>query len=412
MKIIILQDIAYRFPENELAQYHGAIWAEELISRGHAATKMVIGDPATTRPRSPLLSVSTIKQRKDPAFWAAQKADIILYYVPTNYLGCDILKAIKQGSPRTMLVARIEGSRGPQIPSFSSFLNSFLGFYIRHRHCHVERHDHATLSPPAACAYAAASTIHRYVHSNESVYCGIAHWADFITHSTDLAVLEETSFLRHFGQENCISKIVKMGYPIRSGFPSGLQGKTPFSMISIANWKPVKDPELTAKAVASVLRDNPDATYTVIGKNSDDVTSVLQKLVPMAMNRVTTMDQISNKEIVRYLSSAQVFVCTSWTEGYCSACVEALCCGCSMALTSGHNLICFKDFVANGCGTQARTRRVSDMAAAIHHELDVWAKNPSRGIQISDCWKTSLAPVLCDQLLDLHSLHCNCKVYV
>lgn len=400
MKFIILQDIPYRRPEGALAQYHGAIWAEELRRRGHEATKMVIGDPNAISPKSPLLSLSTSEQRRDPAFWREQDADCVLFYAGPS-VGCvDVVRAIKKGSPRTKVVSRIEAYWAPRKQTPRSLVRAFRECYANKRHCPTERFDFEKRAILPALLRTVAATSRLWLRPSGNALIQLVEASDRTTFFFPRLVEETKKFLRESNRPDLLDRIVWSGYPVRPEFrPPEPGGKQPGSVISIANWRHFKDPELTADATSIVLRNDPQASFTVIGQKSDRVANRILASVPDAAPRLHSFDHVDNWRIPELLARAQVFLLCSYREGIPSVLSEALCCGCSLALSAGPAVGAFRDYLDHEDGTQAASRRPRDMADAVLSELAQWRLNNRNSFDISKRWSGTIVSSLCDELI-------------
>ena len=401
MKIIILQNVPYRHPEGTLAQYHGAIWAEELRRRGHDATKMVIGDPSLVSPESPLLSLSTQQQRMEPAFWRKCGADIILSYGGYSETDLQLVRAIKTGSPKTMFVARIEGLAAPAARSVRASLGAFPARYIAARHCPTESFAKEKASAGYAFLRALAQTVRSCITSPCGCFENLADAADAVTFFFPRLVEEAQDFLRQVGRADLSGKVRWAGYPVRPEFVPPTDAKTSRTVVSVANWRHFKDPELTADAMAIVLRKCPKVTYTIIGQHSQRVASRIVEKNPDSSSQVIAREHIENKMLPSIISQSQVFLLCSYREGVPSVLSEALCCGCSLALSKGPAVGAFRDYLALGDGSQARSRHPQDMAEAILSELDAWASNRRNANMIANKWADTHVSSLCETLLSI-----------
>lgn len=400
MKIVILQPVAYRFPEGVMPQYHGAIWAEELQRRGHDATKMVVGDPATTTPVSPLLSLSTMSQRFDPDFWRILGADIVLSYGGFAPIDLRIARAVKTGSPNTQFVARMEALLSPRKRSIRASLAGFPAYYVAARHCPTESFVRQKAPVVPALLRAAAKTARSIFANPAGEFLRLAETADAVTLFFPRLVEEAQSYLRSMGRDDLVRKVHWAGYPVRSEFAlSPDRRKRPGQVVSVANWRHVKDPELTADAMAIVLRECPDATYTVVGERSYHVAKRILARFPDAESRVRVMEHVDNHQLPEWMAGSEVFLLCSHKEGIPSVLSEALCCGCSLALAPSPAVGAFRDYLRDGDGTLARSRRPRDMANAIRCELDLWKRKQRNADEIAGRWDRTRVTSLCDDLL-------------
>lgn len=400
MKFIILQDIHYRRPEGALAQYHGAIWAEELRRRGHEATKMVVGDPATTAPESPLLSLSTARQRIDPSFWRDQRADCVLYYANPSADCVRVVRAIKSGSPATRVVSRIEAFWTPERWSVRRACNGFARRYVEARHCPTERFDRETWAVLPAVLRAAAGEAKRMLRNPAEEFLRLADASDATTFFFPKLVDEAKSFLNGRGRPDLAAKVRWAGYPVRPEFQPPANGvKRAHSVISVANWRHFKDPELTADAMALVLSKVPDATFTVVGERSDRVADRIAAACPEVASRVRAFAHADNWALPAWLSESQVFLMCSIREGIPSVLSEALCCGCSLALSTGPAVGSFREYLAGGTGSQAVSRSPEDMAAAVLSEFRLWDCGTRNSDALARQGARSHISALCNGLL-------------
>ena len=405
MKIVILQPVPYHRPEGVLSQYHGAIWAEELQRRGHDAIKMVIGDPSETTPDSPLLSLSTIRQRLDPNFWRELGADIVLSYGGFATTDLRLVRAVKTGSPNTRLIARVEGLQAPRKRSLRASIGEFPARYVAARHCPTESFSKEKAPVVTALLRAVAQTVRSLAADPAGSFLGLAETADAVTLFFPRLVKKTQSYLESAGRTDLLPKIHWAGYPVRREFAihPGCCKKSGH-VISVANWRHFKDPELTADAMAIVLRERSDATYTVVGERSDRIAHRILARLPGAGSRIRAMDHVDNHRLPELMTDAVVFLLCSHREGIPSVLSEALCCGCSLALAPGAAVGAFRDYLAEGDGTLARSRHPRDMAHAVLRELDAWTDGSRKALDISQKWDKTRVRSLCDDLALMASL--------
>ena len=398
MKFIILQDLPYSLPEGPLAQYHGIIWAEELVRRGHEATKMVIGNPDIIKPVCPLLSVSTSKQRTNPAFWRNQRPDFVLYYAPFNKIGIQTLGAIREGWPSAFIVARHQGVFGFPQKTPRVIVDVLRYHFVQRRHCPTEGYEKQQSPRTFAAIYALVKTVLGFFSFDKRLLVQMAELSDKVTFQTENCVADAKRLLR--SSPDLADKIDVMGYPIRKSFGVDPKGKTSKSVISIANWRHFKDPELTADAMALVLSRDPEVTYTIVGRDSNRVADRLLTQCPNAKNNVRVFAQIPNSELPELLSTQQVFLACSWREGYCVALSEALASGCSLVCTSGAALRGFREHVEKGTGIQAKRRTPEAVARCVLNELSEWEKGTRMAGEISERRiRMERVDYLCDRLV-------------
>lgn len=401
-KAIILQNNPYRLPENRLAEYHGATFAEEFHRRGVEATKMVVGDPEKDRPISDLLSISSMEQRLSPDWWRQQDCDLIIFYGGQNPKNIPVLRTIKQGLPNCSLVLKMDAAYGPFLPTLKQFVDSLRALYVKDRHGHVGPQGHSSAPPILALARAAVKTLINCTPSHQRTLIRLFEIPDFVSYENVSALKEAQLWTEWHHRRALYQKLVWLGYPVRATFaaPRAIERK-PGSIISVANWKHAKDLPLHSKSLALVLEKAPQATATLIGEHSKELLQMVLHHSPAAETRIVQIDEISNKALPDYLHAAEVFQLCSLTEGICSSVIEALCCGCSVALSTGIGVPCFTEFADDNCGTQARTRSVPDMADAVLSELELWKLKKRDPNHIRQKWSRTLVPNLCEHICEV-----------
>ena len=217
-------------------------------------------------------------------------------------------------------------------------------------------------------------------------------------------VRKAAAFMSEHGRGDLVPKLKHAGYPVRPEFRPAPDGsKTPCSVVSVANWRHVKDPELTADAMSIALENNPDATYSVIGMESDRVARRIIGNAPSVAGRVQSFEHIDNWKIPEFFASAQVFLQCSYKEGIPSVLSEALCCGCSLALAPSPACGAFSDYASNGCGTVAKSRSAHDVADAVSREFEAWRTGARTPSTLADKWNGTRVSSLCDSLIELVS---------
>lgn len=405
-KAVIVQNNLYCMPENRLAEYHGAIFAEAFQRLGVSATKMVLGDPATQHPQSPILSISSMEQRLSPEWWKEQGYDLILFYGGHDLKNIPVLRAIKQGLPASPLILKTDAAYGPAIPTARQLGQTFRTFYIKDRHGHVGPQGHGSAPPVLALARAMGKVFVNASPAYQRALVSLFEIPDYVSYENISALQEAQNWAIWNERQDLRDKIIWLGYPVREAFASPQTSviRKTGSIISVANWKHAKDLPLHARALAVVLRERPSASATLIGEDSQRVLQMTLQHFPEAEPRITQINELSNKALPAHLQAAEVFQLCSFTEGICSAVIEALCCGCSAALSTGLGVPCFKEFVADDCGTQAISRRPRDMADAILHELDLWESGKRDPEHIRAVWSKTLVTNLCQHLCDATGL--------
>lgn len=395
-----MQSIPYSRDEKRLAQYHGAIFAETLQTMGVDACKMVLGDPAQDQPESPLLDVSSVRHRISPDFWAHHGFDLVVVYGGENTRNLPMLKAIKNGSPETILVLKMDSANGPfrRIPT--DLARAVKIAYLKDRHGHVRNHVHDSNAPHAAAIKAFFKLIRLLSPAYSNQVRRLFEVPDFISYESRLALDEARLWLKSNRLESLGTKLIWLGYPVRDEFAkiNDHTCRKPKSIISVANWTHAKDLVLHAKSLAIVLRTNPAAIFTLVGANSNKLYDLIINEFPAAAPRIRRIEEVLNTELPELLQTSNVFMLCSFTEGYCSVVAEALCSGCSVALSTGPAVPCFKEFSANHCGTQARSRRPEDMAEAVLNEIAAWENGLRDPVAIQARWSKTLVSNLCSRL--------------
>jgi glycosyltransferase involved in cell wall biosynthesis len=401
-KAVFVQSIPYSPLEGRLAQYHGAIFAEKLREWGVDATKMVVGNPTKQIPTSPLLSISSPKQRVSPEFWREQAYDLVVLYGSEDIRNIPMMRAIKQGSPKTVLILKIHSAYGPFVQNFNGILKNMCVTYAKTRYGHWARGKDGAI--PGSIVISLLKTMLQVIRMSSPLYkydlLRVYEASDFFSFENMYVVEQAKNFFQYNKRPDLASKIVWLGYPVRDQFASITEQTTKkaASIISVANWKYSKDILLHAAAIALILQTNPKVHFTVIGANSRNLYDRIIKLVPDAAPQITQIEEVSNKDLPGYLLAAQVFMLCSFSEGNCSAVLEALCSGCSAALSSGIAVPCFKEFVEHDCGTQAASRSPTDMAAAVIKELSAWESGGRDPLAIKDRWSKTLVSNLCKHI--------------
>lgn len=404
-KAIILQNNPYRLPENRLAEYHGAIFAEEFRRHGVDATKMVLGDPEKDKPISPLLSVSSMNQRLSTKWWQSQAADLVIFYGGQDVKNIPVMRAIKEGLPNSKLILKMDAAYGPLTHSVTDIKKSIAAIYTKTRHGHWKHGKDGAI--PGSFATAAATALIKTALSQTprsiKKILSLFERADFVSYENASALTEAQHYCISHNRSDLATKIIWVGYPVRRTYlePRPKIARKPASIISIANWKHAKDLGLHAAALAEVFRRHSTARFTLIGNNSSQLLDMIVSTLPSAAGRIEQINEISNQSLPDYLFRSQVFMLCSFSEGICSAVIEALCAGCSAALSTGIGVPCFTEFVADDCGTQANTRSVADMANAVLSELDLWKLKKRDPNHIRQIWSRTLVPNLCEHICEV-----------
>lgn len=401
-KVIILQNNLYRLPENRLAEYHGAIFAEEFRRHGVDAIKMVLGDPEKDKPISPLLSVSSNKQRLSAKWWQSQAADLIIFYGGLNLNNIPVMTAIKQGLPEAKLILKMDTALGPHIFTPRTIFTHLARSYIKDRHGHVHNGNHDQNSPLLASITAIIRTIRIASKGYQNKIHTLFSLPDYVSYELDRAVHEARKWAAYYQFDDIKDKFIWLGYPVRTEFatPRGVNRK-PGSIISVANWKHPKDLDLHSKALVKTMQSRTGASATLIGADSSTLLIMILGQDPTLASRIVQINEVSNKELPAHLQASEVFMLCSFTEGVCSAVIEALCSGCSVALSSGLGVPCFEEFASFGCGTQADSRTPSDMADAVLSELSAWESQTRNSERIRRTWSRTLVPNLCEHICEV-----------
>lgn len=400
-KAVFVQNNVYHLPENRLAEYHGAIFAEEFRKHGVQATKMVLGDPDIDKPISQLLHVSSLKQRLSPVWWKAQGYDLIVFYGGLDLANLPVIRAIKEGLPCSSLILKMDAATGQSVTRPRDLVKDFHRCFMQDRHGHVVNGEHAQNNFLSSMLVAGARTLRSTLPHCRRQYRELFSVPDFVSYELQMAVAQSRNWSRHYKYHDLVDKFIWLGYPVRSEFAEPLDiRRKPGSIISVANWKHAKDLNLHAQALSEVFMKHPTATATLIGEDSAVLQNMILRQTPSSADRIVQISEISNKDLPVHLQSSQVFMLCSFTEGVCSAVIEALCSGCSTALSTGPAVPCFKEFVANDCGTQAKSRSFPDMANAVLNELALWETNARNFDHIRQTWNCTLVPNLCSHICE------------
>ncbi|MEI8205756.1 MAG: glycosyltransferase [Kiritimatiellales bacterium] len=403
-KITFVQSAPYKEDETRLAQYHGAVFAEYLRGKGVDATKMVLGDSLKKKPSSPLLSISSYEERCSPEWWAKEDYDIVLVYGGMDFSYDPVFKAIKKGAPRTVVFLRMDAAYGPFFPKVRRLCQNFHITYVNDRYSHIfdPAVGHQSNSVFGALAIAAVNSLR--VFSPRHTRAIVEHFQlpDYVTYENQSALDDAKKWIQEYGGKRVEEKFIWCGFPIRASFSRILSEveRKPASILSVANWKPQKDIALHAKTTKIVLERCPEATFTIVGENSRRVFDRISRIAPEHIARVNVVEEIENKDLPSLYQSHQIHMLCSKVEGICSTPIEALSSGCSAALPPGVGVPCFREFVANDCGTLAVSRSPEDMANAVLKELELWESGVRTAEHMRNEWARTRVDRLCDILLE------------
>lgn len=407
-KAVFVQPLNYSQDESRLSKYHGAIFAEKLQSWNVDATKMLIGDPEINKPKSSLLSVSSMQQRHSPEYWHQQKFDLVVVYGGESSANIPIFNAIKTGYPETRVILKMDSAYGPFMQNIQGVLKNMGVIYTKTRNGHWSHGKDGTHpgSRLISSLYAIRKAFMMLTPTYKNKLVRLYSAPDYVSFENRYALNQAKDFFEAIKRKNLAEKIIWLGYPVRDEFASlsKEEARKPFSVISVANWKHAKDLNLHAKTTAALLTRFPLSNFTIIGHNSGSLLKMIQSHISSQVHRVRQIDEVPNDELPSLLKTAQVFMLCSSSEGICSAVLEALCSGCSAALSTGIAVPCFSEFVENGCGTQAKSRRVRDMAQAVSAELKAWDEGLRKADEIKNQWEKTLVSNLCRHLCEVTGL--------
>ena len=401
MKIAILRDNLYSPDEEAWLSINGAVFLEEFRRRNHDAFKLMIDDTGVVVPKSPFLRVSSRLDRISPTFWKELSPDIVLYYGSQSPFCIRTLEAIRSGAPPAFSIFRVEGFLFPERLTPALFWRRFRRNYVCLRHCPTEGWGFEERAPISAFARALAKSVRAFIFSSEAFLLQVARHTDVMTFFFPRLVDEWKAWFHAKGYPHFAEKCKWSGTPVRPSFHPLHEGtKKKASVISIAKWRHFTAPELTAAAMALVLRERPEVSFTIIGTRSDRVSVPLLAAAPETAPRVHVLEYLGNGQLPVFLAENEVFLSCSWREGIPGALSEALCCGCSLALASGPGVESFRDFVSGGDGTQAQERSPRAMADAVERELDLWKSGRRTASTIASKWESTHIGPQCDRLLE------------
>jgi L-malate glycosyltransferase len=120
------------------------------------------------------------------------------------------------------------------------------------------------------------------------------------------------------------------------------------SVISLRNFYPVYDIESLIRAMPLVLKAVPDAKFVIVGSGPEEENIKKLALSLGVMENVRFTGKIPNSDLIKYLSSMDVYVSTSLSDaGIAASTAEAMSCGLPVVITdSGEN----GEWVKNGEG--------------------------------------------------------------
>ncbi len=130
------------------------------------------------------------------------------------------------------------------------------------------------------------------------------------------------------------------------------------------------------KALEHLTRLHPETQVEVCGGIPNCMEEWHKNLPQQIRENIHLKGYTPNQEIPNILKSAQISVCTSFSEGTCIAMGEALCCGCSIIVA---NRPCFLPAVMDyalmpGCGRIPENDTPEAMATALLQELESWQR--------------------------------------
>ncbi|MEG1448059.1 MAG: glycosyltransferase, partial [Oscillospiraceae bacterium] len=135
--------------------------------------------------------------------------------------------------------------------------------------------------------------------------------------------------------ENLNIKVIHNGFD--SSYAKPLE-KMPHSLISVGNLKKQKNFDITIKAFHIIKKKYPDATLTIIGDGG-----VMESLLNLARelsleNSINFCGRQDNKNVLRQMATADVFLLPSTREGFGIVYLEAMASGCFTIGTKGEGI--------------------------------------------------------------------------
>lgn len=378
--------VAFRGDESSFFSRDSGLCCRALQALG-AKAKVVMPEPAWDD--EPDVLRVPYNRLSDPGFWREQGADAVILYSWADPRYTPIAEAIKAGGLRLYLNMDTGGLISPFVEPEA---------YIRWLWS-VKRQNRALFSG-LLVAFCTLGWHCVGLHKN---FSRLRHmnYADAIGVVSPIGAERVRKYTRFFRRNDIAQKIHFVSHPIDQSMQyTGCSKKE--VVIAIGRWDdPVKRPEVLIDTIITLLSFHPTVRVVIVGKNASYcVTEILAKC-PVASERMVGYEQLTHDVLCKQLSSAQISLCTSRSEGFHTVSGEALLCGCSIVAPQSPTLPSLPYFVDKGFSGRLSARNtIKSLTQAILEELSAWRDGQRNPFEIAQKWQQRIAAGVVVQQID------------
>lgn len=324
----------------------------------------------------------------DPEFWRAQGADAVILYSWAAPKYTSIAEAIHAAGVKLFLNIDSEGLISPFVEPMS---------YIRLKFSAAQRDQGFFRGSLTAFCNLMWQYIGLHRHLSRVRHMAVA---DVVGLVSPIAAERFRKYVHFLGRPDLVHKIQFVSHPIDDILQYKGCVKTE-TILAIGRWNDsVKRPELLIDVAERVLRHHPTAQFIIVGKDATRCVAEIAARVPFAQGRLTSYESLSHEELRSKMTTAQISLCTSRSEGYHLSSGEALLAGCSVVSPRAPALPSLAFFIYGGLSGRLSENNADALAEAVIAELEVWKSGERDAWLIARSWQVRISAEAVVQQID------------
>lgn len=324
----------------------------------------------------------------DPAFWREQGAEAVILYSWADPCYTSIAEAIRASGLKLYLNMDTDGLISPFVETPAHVRTVWF----------EERRKRGSFlgSLSAVCKLGWRCVgLHKHFSRLRHMDC-----ADAIGVVSPIGAERVRKYARFFGRDDIAKKVHFVSHPIDQTMQYTGCAKQA-TVIAVGRWDdPVKRPEVLIDVASSVVSKHPTVQFVIAGKDSIRCAAVIVAKIPSAQGRVIGYERLDHDRLCERMSSSQISLCTSRSEGFHTASAEALLCGCSLVAPQSPYLPSLPYFIDGGLSGRLSENNPVALADAVLAELDAWKGGERDPAVIAQTWRERIAAGAVIQQID------------
>lgn len=215
-------------------------------------------------------------------------------------------------------------------------------------------------------------------------------YADVITVSQPAA---ENISKRLFYKGWMQAKVVVFPTPVANYFQCHSTIQKERRVVCVGRWSDmpedkVKRPEFLIQTAKEIVMNDERALVDIYGRIGESLRNTYNTFPESLKARIHLKGNVSNNKLPTMYNSAQVAICTSYSEGTHCASAEAICCGCSLVIPPRKSLSILHWYTSHNSGSIAEEDSPASMARSIINELNLWENQQRDPNNIASHWQS------------------------